>query len=86
MILIRCKIHSRALVSDYTDNDAYNMCAIAVGQRPDEVIVLVVYITKWSSAFDTKELTCQLDKIASRYYGVILMGDFNLPNGIHDAR
>ena len=41
-------------MSDYTDNDAYNMCVTAVGQRPGEVIVLVVYRTKWSSASDTK--------------------------------
>ena len=67
MILIRSNIRSRALVFEYTDNDAYSMCAIAVGQQADEVIVLIVYRTKWSSASDTKELACQLDKIASRY-------------------
>ena len=86
MILIRSNIRSRALVSDYTDNDAYNMCAIAVGYQNNEIIVLIVCRTKLSSTSDTKELACQLDKIASRYNRVILMGDFNLPNGFYDAR
>ena len=30
MILIRNNIRSKALVSDYTNNDAYNMCASVI--------------------------------------------------------
>ena len=84
-ILIHSNIRSRTLVSNYTDNDAYNMYAIPVSQLPDEVIVLIVYRTKWSSASDTKKLACQLNKIASRYNNH-LMGDFNLPNDFYDTR
>ena len=42
-IYVRDNMKCRELSSNFTSNDAFNICAVVIGQQPNEVLVVTVY-------------------------------------------
>ena len=68
----------RELSSNVTSNDAFNICAVVIGQQPNEVVS--VYRPNWASASDLNDLCRQLDQVTYKYAKIVLVGDCNFHN------
>ena len=82
--MARNNLQSTSVTPDFTTNDAFNVCAIAVGRYQYEMLVVAFYRTPWESVADTKKLYNQLDFIVINYSKVVIVGDFNIPNARFD--
>ena len=79
-IYVRDNMRCRELSSNVTSIHAFNICAVVVGQQPNEVLVVSVYRPNWGSASDLKDLCRQLDQVTYKHSKIILVGAFNFHN------
>ena len=56
LIIVRNNLKSTPVTPDFTTNDAFSVCAIAVGRRRYEMLVVVVYRAPWASVLITLRL------------------------------
>ena len=84
-IYVQDNMRCRELLSNVTSYDAFNICAVVVGQQPNEVLVVTVYRPNWASASDLKDLCRQLDQVTYKYAKIVLVGDFNFHNDAFDS-
>ena len=66
------------LIDDHTEH-TYNICAVAVGDRPHRTLIVTVYKPPNSSLSDTVDLCNVLYKLHVGYNKIIIVGDFNSP-------
>ena len=79
MLLVDSQIPSIQLTPDVTDNDAYNLCAAAIGNWRNTMSIVSAYRAPWASREDTIQICEQIDTLAMRFERIIVTGDFNLP-------
>ena len=79
IILVNKYLVSRQLFAAVTTNDAFNVCAVAIGRGNKQLLVVAVYRAPWAASADTKELCKVLDSVVVKHVKVIIVGDFNLP-------
>jgi hypothetical protein len=81
MVLVREGLSAAQLTPVVTANDAFNVCAVTIGNRRAGVTVVVGYRAPWATYDDTKSLFNLIDAIITRCTErVIITGDFNLPH------
>ena len=79
MVLVNKCLVSRQLLAAVTTNDAFNVCAVAIGRGNKQLLVVAVYRAPWATSVDTKELCKVLDSVVVKHVNVVIVGDFNLP-------
>ena len=79
MVLVNKCLVSRQLFAAVTTNDAFNVCAVAIGRGNKQLLIVAVYRAPWAASADTKELCKVLDSVVVKHVNVVIVGDFNLP-------
>lgn len=64
--------------NNFTAN-AFSICAITVGRRYNNMLVVTVYRAPWDNIAETEDLCQQLDLIIIKHSKIIIGGDFNIP-------
>ena len=78
-IYIHKTLSSQSLMHEMTPNNAYNICAVLVGNKAKQFLLLCIYRAPWATSTDDKELCAMMESVASRHMKLIVMGYFNLP-------
>ena len=52
MVFVRDSLQATQITSDVTNNDAFNLCAITIGNRCDVLTAFVVYRAPWATYND----------------------------------
>ena len=76
LIFIRDSIPSAQLSPDVTPKNAYNVCAVSVGQGRNRTL-LAVYRPKSTTIVDTDEMCNHIDNFAMHYNNIVMASDFN---------
>ena len=78
MIYVKDDIFVTMLTSDTELNAAFNVCAIAIGEQSDQLLIVSVYRTSWATSSDNKDLCEVLESTTAGHIRLIIVGDFNL--------
>ena len=76
---VDCQMSSIQLTPDVTNNDAYNLCAAAIGNRRNTALIFNAFRAPWATCEDTLQMCEQIDTIAKGFERIIVSSDFNLP-------
>ena len=69
------------MVFEYvTDNNAYVICVVTVGNSLYGTIIVTIYRASWATYADTKTMCKKLDSLIRNFSHVKIAGDFNLLN------
>ena len=79
MIFEDSNLHSQQLSAELTTNDAYNVCAIMVGEGSRRTTIAAVFKAFWALEGDTKELHQHPDQLCVKFYRIVIKGNFNMP-------
>ena len=79
MVLVNKCLISRQLFAAVITNDAFNVCAVAMGRGNKQLLVVAAYRAPCAASADTKELCKVLDSVVVKHVKVVIVGDFNLP-------
>ena len=71
-------LQPRQISFSKTSNDAYNVCAVVIGQRESKLLILSVYRAPSACVTNTKDLCKLLDSILVQHKKIIITSDFNV--------
>jgi Reverse transcriptase (RNA-dependent DNA polymerase)/Endonuclease-reverse transcriptase len=80
MILVKHGLQARLISPVSTINDAFNICAVAVGAGSLQTLIITVYRAPWALTADNECLSTELDNLLLRHSKSIIVGDFNIPD------
>ncbi len=78
MVLVDNSLRAKQISADVTANELYNICAVAVGSGPHQVLIAAVYRSPRASLSDSKDLRAALDSLLLRHRNIVVVGDFNV--------
>ena len=78
-VVLYTKYAGVQLTSEVTTNDAYNICAISIGNGANKLLAVAVYRAPWASCDDTESMCDELDRLIIQFDNAVIVGDFNLP-------
>ena len=64
-------------MSDTDSNTAFNVCAIAIGEQSDQLLIASVYRVPLATFSDNKELCKVLETVIAGHIRLVIVADFN---------